>query len=148
MERTGLEQQQALNGWVALHKKMGRGTGKHVPELKEEAKKTLIKCREAVPVWIMPLSRVVESFDIATTAFDVVIIDEASQCDVLGLVAFALAKEVVVVGDHEQVSPYAVGFRTDQIHELIDEILVDIPNRKLYDAKSSVYDLATNRTIR
>ena len=142
VERTGLEQQQALNGWVALHKKMGRGTGKHVPELKEEAKKTLIKCREAVPVWIMPLSRVVESFDIATTAFDVVIIDEASQCDVLGLVAFALAKEVVVVGDHEQVSPYAVGFRTDQIHELIDEILVDIPNRKLYDAKSSVYDLA------
>ena len=142
LNRTGLEQQQALNGWLALHKKMGRGTGKHVPELKEEAKRTLIKCREAVPVWIMPLSRVVESFDIATTQFDVVIIDEASQCDVLGLVAFALAKEVAVVGDHEQVSPYAVGFRTDQIHELMDEILVGIPNRKLYDAKSSVYDLA------
>ncbi|MEE8074136.1 MAG: AAA domain-containing protein [Candidatus Binatia bacterium] len=142
LNRTGLEQQQALNGWLALHKKMGRGTGKHVPELKEEAKKTLIKCREAVPVWIMPLSRVVESFDTATTQFDVVIIDEASQCDVLGLVAFALAKEVVVVGDHEQVSPYAVGFRTDQIHELMDEILVGIPNSKLYDAKSSVYDLA------
>ena len=71
-----------------------------------------------------------------------VIIDEASQCDVLGLVAFAMGKEIVVVGDHEQVSPYAVGFRTDQIHELIDEILVGIPNSKLYDAKSSVYDLA------
>ncbi|HEX9879681.1 MAG TPA: AAA domain-containing protein, partial [Candidatus Binatia bacterium] len=141
-KRTGLEQQQALNGWLALHKKIGKGTGKHVGELKEEAKKTLIKCREAVPVWIMPLSRVVESFDIATSQFDVVIIDEASQCDVLGLVAFAMAKEVVVVGDHEQVSPYAVGFSTDQMQELIDEILVDIPNKKLYDAKSSVYDLA------
>ena len=142
LNRTGLEQQQALNGWLALNKKMGRGTGKQVPELKEEAKKTLIKCREAVPVWIMPLSRAVESFDIATTQFDVVIIDEASQCDVLGLVAFALAKEVVVVGDHEQVSPYAVGFRAEQVSELIDEILVGIPNGKLYDAKSSVYDLA------
>lgn len=142
IKRTGLEQQQALNGWLALHKKIGRGTGKHVGEYKEEAKKTLIKCREAVPVWIMPLSRVVESFDISTAQFDVVIIDEASQCDVLGLVAFAMAKEVVVVGDHEQVSPYAVGFATDQMHELIDEILVDIPNKKLYDAKSSVYDLA------
>jgi len=142
LERTGLEQQQALNGWLALHKKIGRGTGKHVREFKEEAKKTLIKCREAVPVWIMPLSRVVESFDISTTQFDVVIIDEASQCDVLGLVVFALGKEVVVVGDHEQVSPYAVGVGTDQIHELIDEILVGIPNKKLYDAKSSVYDLA------
>ncbi len=142
LERTGLEQQQALNGWLALHKKIGRGTGKHVREFKEEAKKTLIKCREAVPVWIMPLSRVVESFDISTTQFDVVIIDEASQCDVLGLVVFALGKEVVVVGDHEQVSPYAVCVGTDQIHELIDEILVGIPNKKLYDAKSSVYDLA------
>lgn len=142
LKRTGLEQQQALNGWLGLHKKIGKGTGKHVREYKEEAKNTLIKCREAVPVWIMPLSRVVESFDIATSQFDVVIIDEASQCDVLGLVAFALAKEVVVVGDHEQVSPYAVGFGTDQMHELIDEILVDIPNKKLYDAKSSVYDLA------
>ncbi|NIO07421.1 MAG: AAA family ATPase [Deltaproteobacteria bacterium] len=142
LKRTGLEQQQALNGWLGLHKKIGKGTGKHVREYKEEAKNTLIKCREAVPVWIMPLSRVVESFDIATSQFDVVIIDEASQCDVLGLVAFALAREVVVVGDHEQVSPYAVGFGTDQMHELIDEILVDIPNKKLYDAKSSVYDLA------
>ncbi len=52
-----------------------------------EARKTLGECRAAVPVWIMPLSRVIESFDIATTRFDVVIIDEASQSDVLGLVA-------------------------------------------------------------
>ena len=36
-------------------------------------------CRSAVPVWIMPLSRVVESFDLATTRFDVVIIDEAQR---------------------------------------------------------------------
>ena len=142
MKRTGLPEQQALNGWLALNKKIGKGTGKHVRELKEEAKNTLIKCREAVPVWIMPLSRVVESFDVSNTPFDVVIIDEASQCDVLGLVAFALGKEVIVVGDHEQVSPYAVGFKTDQIHELMDEILVDIPNSRLYDAKTSVYDLA------
>ena len=126
-----LEQQQALTGWLGLHKKMGKGTGKNVARLKEEAKKSLVACRSAVPVWIMPLSRVVECFDLATTRFDVVIIDEASQSDVLGLVAFALAKEIVVVGDHEQVSPYAVGQRGDRIHALIDEILKDIPNRHL-----------------
>jgi superfamily I DNA and/or RNA helicase len=71
-------QQQALNGWLALQKKMGKGTGKHVGRLREEAKKTLAECRQAVPVWIMPLSRVIESFDVSTTRFDVVIIDEAS----------------------------------------------------------------------
>lgn len=142
LERTGLEQQQALSGWLGLHKKIGKGTGKHARKLKQDARDALSKCRDAVPVWIMPLSRAVESFDIATSPFDVVIVDEASQCDVMGLVAFAMAKEVIVVGDHEQVSPYAVGFKTDQMHALIDEVLVDIPNSRLYDAKTSVYDLA------
>ena len=142
LRRTGLKQQQALNGWLGLHKKIGKGTGKHVPRLKEEARRTLVECRTAVPVWIMPLSRVVESFDLATTRFDVVIIDEASQSDVMGLVAFALGKEVVVVGDHEQVSPYAIGQRGERIHALIDEILREIPNKQLYDGKTSVYDLA------
>jgi len=142
LERTGLEEQQALAGWLALHKKIGKGTGKNAPRLKEEAKRTLVKCREAVPVWIMPLSRVVESFDLATTRFDVVILDEASQCDILGLVCFAMADEVAVVGDHEQVSPYAVGLKTEKIQGLIDELLGDVPNRQLYDGKTSVYDLA------
>jgi very-short-patch-repair endonuclease len=142
LRRTGLEQQQALTGWLGLHKKIGKGGGKHVARLKQEAKRTLVQCRGAVPVWIMPLSRVVECFDLATTRFDVVIIDEASQSDVLGLVALALGREVVVVGDHEQVSPYAVGQSTDRIQALIDELLTDIPNRQLYDGRTSVYDLA------
>ncbi|HSS01830.1 MAG TPA: AAA domain-containing protein [Kofleriaceae bacterium] len=140
--RTALKQQQALSGWLALHKKIGKGTGKRVGRLKEEARKTLVECRGAVPVWIMPLSRVVESFDIATTRFDVVIIDEASQSDVVGLVAFAMGKEIAVVGDHEQVSPYAVGYKTEAIAGLIDETLTDIPNKQLYDGRTSVYDLA------
>lgn len=142
LRRTGLDQQQALTGWLGLHKKIGKGGGKHVARLKEEAKTKLVECRSAVPVWIMPLSRVTECFDLATTRFDVVILDEASQSDVLGLVAFALGREVVVVGDHEQVSPYAVGQSTDRVNALIDEILTDIPNKRLYDGKTSVYDLA------
>jgi very-short-patch-repair endonuclease len=140
--RTGLDQQQALTGWLGLHKKIGKGGGKNVARLKEEAKTKLVECRSAVPVWIMPLSRVTECFDLATTRFDVVILDEASQSDVLGLAAFALGREVVVVGDHEQVSPYAVGQSTDRVNALIDEILTDIPNKRLYDGKTSVYDLA------
>jgi very-short-patch-repair endonuclease/DNA polymerase III delta prime subunit len=140
--RTGLEQQQALAGWLALHKKIGKGSGKNAARLKEEAKRTLIKCRQAVPVWIMPLSRVMESFDLATTRFDVIILDEASQCDILGLPCFAMAREVAVVGDHEQVSPYAVGHETDKIQALIDELLEDVPNKQLYDGRTSVYDLA------
>jgi hypothetical protein len=142
LHRTGLPEQQALTGWLQLQKKIGKGNGKHVPRLKEEAGRALSRCRTAVPVWIMPLSRVLESFDLVTTRFDVVILDEASQCDVMGLLALALGREVVVVGDHEQVSPYAVGLATDRIRALIDELLPDVPNRQLYDGKTSVYDLA------
>jgi very-short-patch-repair endonuclease len=141
-ERTGLKQQQALNGWLGLHRKIGRGTGKLVGKLKEEARKTLLECYQGVPVWIMPVSRALESFELGTIQFDVIIIDEASQSDVLGLGVLALGKKIVVIGDHEQVSPYAVGFEIDRVQGLIDEFLDGIPNKQLYDGKTSVYDLA------
>jgi very-short-patch-repair endonuclease len=142
VERTGLKQQQALNGWLGLYRKIGKGTGKLVGKFKDEARRVLLECHQAVPVWIMPLSRALESFELGTITFDVVIIDEASQCDVLGLAAFGLAKKVVVIGDHEQVSPYAIGFELDRVQGLIDEFLDGIPNKQLYDGKTSVYDLA------
>ena len=66
----------------------------------------------AVPVWIAPLSRVAESFDARASRFDVVIIDEASQCDVMGLIALYLGAQIVVVGDDQQVTPAAVGDRS------------------------------------
>ena len=73
------------------------------------AKDLMVKCREAVPVWIMPLSRVVEQFDPISTRFDVLIVDEASQSDAFALLAMTMARKVVIVGDDEQVSPMAVG---------------------------------------
>ena len=142
VERTSLKQQQALNGWLGIYRKIGKGTGKLVGKLKEEARKSLSECHQAVPVWIMPVSRALESFGLGTIDFDVIIVDEASQCDVLGLAAFGLGKKIVVIGDHEQVSPYAVGFEIDRVQGLIDEFLDGIPNKQLYDGKTSVYDLA------
>jgi very-short-patch-repair endonuclease len=99
------------------------------------------ECREAVPVWIMPLSRVADSFS-ASSRFDVVIIDEASQSDVMALVALYMGDGAIIVGDNEQVSPEAVGQDLDEVQRLIDEHLADIPNGHLYDGKTSIYDLA------
>ena len=90
----------------------------------------------------MPLSRVVENFDPHITRFDVVIIDEASQSDVMALVALYLGKTVLVVGDHEQVSPSAVGQDLGIIQNLIFQYLPGIPNSDLYDGQISIYDLA------
>jgi very-short-patch-repair endonuclease len=85
---------------------------------------------------------VVENFDPRTTRFDVVIIDEASQSDVMALVALYLGKTVLVVGDHEQVSPSAVGQDLGVIQNLIFQYLRGIPNSDLYDGQISIYDLA------
>lgn len=142
LKRITLSEQQALVGYLNIVKKIGAGTGKRVPKLRAEARRKTSECRKAVPVWIMPLARVAENFDPKYARFDTVIIDEASQCDVMGLIAMYMARQVVIVGDHEQVSPVAVGQKLEIIDHLIEEHLQGIPNNILYDGQRSVYDLA------
>jgi very-short-patch-repair endonuclease len=140
--RTSSRQRQALVGWLDTIRRIGKGHGIRVSLLRTEAARKMSECRGAVPVWVMPLSRVVENFDPHTTRFDVVIIDEASQSDVMALVALYLGKTVLVVGDHEQVSPSAVGQDLGVIQNLIFQYLRGIPNADLYDGQISIYDLA------
>src|SRR6202158_2851299 len=140
--RTSPRQRQALVGWLDTIRRIGKGHGVRVALLRAEAARKMSECRGAVPVWVMPLSRVVENFDPRATRFDVVIIDEASQSDVMALVALYLGKTVLVVGDHEQVSPSAVGQDLGIIQNLIFQYLPGIPNSDLYDGQISIYDLA------
>jgi very-short-patch-repair endonuclease len=140
--RTTPRQRQALVGWLDTIRRIGKGHGVRVALLRSEAARKMSECRGAVPVWVMPLSRVVENFDPCVTQFDVVIIDEASQSDVMALVALYLGKTVLVVGDHEQVSPSAVGQDLGIIQNLIFQFLPGIPNADLYDGQISIYDLA------
>ena len=140
--RTSSRQRQALVGWLDTIRRIGKGHGIRVSLLRAEAARKMSECRGAVPVWVMPLSRVVENFDPRSTRFDVVIIDEASQSDVMALVALYLGKTALVVGDHEQVSPSAVGQDLGVIQNLIYQYLRGIPNSDLYDGQISIYDLA------
>lgn len=133
---------QAIEGWKQLILKMGAGKGKNRELLKLEARKLMPKCQKAVPVWIMPLDKVAEHFDPRENLFDVVIIDEASQADVTALIALYLGKQVLIVGDDEQVSPLAVGENTEEIERLIKTYLEDIPNHYLYSGRFSIYELA------
>ena len=140
--RQGLLTGPTISGWLLIVRKLGNGQGKLAPQLRAQAKELMAECREAVPVWIMPLSRVVEQFDPIATRFDVLIIDEASQSDAFALLALTMARKVVIVGDDEQVSPMAVGKALGPIQNLINTHLEGIPHNQLYDPKTSVYDLA------
>ena len=99
------------------------------------------KCADAVPVWIMPISIMAESFDPASTRFDVVIIDESSQADLNALIPLYLGKQIIVVGDHEQVTPLGVGKGQTILDNLRKSMLQDIPNSHLFDNQSSIYDI-------
>jgi len=135
-------QVQAIEGWRQLIRKIGAGKGKRAEKLKSEARKLMPYCQGAVPVWIMPLNKVVENFNPQENKFDVVIIDEASQADIMALVALYLGKQVIIVGDNEQVSPLAIGEKTEEMDRIIQEYLRDIPNHFLYSGRFSIYDLA------
>jgi very-short-patch-repair endonuclease len=140
--RTSKEQHRALMAWLDLVRRVGKGTGKRATEYQRDARKQLATARAAVPVWIMPLARVAESFAPGEKLFDVVILDEASQCDLGALVAFSMAKRVVVVGDDEQVSPLDIGTKVEDVMALQEEWLGDLPDKNLFDGRASAYEIA------
>lgn len=109
---------QALNGWKLTVKKIGKGTGKNAPKYRAEARKLMVKCQEAVPSWIMPIGKALETLNPRQNIFDVVIIDEASQSDISSLAILYMGKKLIIVGDDKQVSPMAIGVEMESINRL------------------------------
>ena len=139
-----LDMRHALQGWKQTVKKIGKGTGKTAPALRAEARKLMSKCQDAVPAWIMPITRALESLDPRENQFDIVIIDEASQSDISSLAILYMGKKLIIVGDDKQVSPMAVGVEVGKMSALQEMFIKDkIPNAHLYDGKTSIYDVAS-----
>ena len=134
---------QALKGWELTIKKIGKGTGKNAAKYKAQARELMSKCQNAVPCWIMPINKAIESLKPGENEFDVIIIDEASQSDISSLAIAYLGKKMIVVGDDKQVSPMAIGVEYDRIVDL-QEMLIKgkIPNSHLYSTKTSLYDIS------
>lgn len=139
-----IDMKQALNGWKLTVKKIGKGTGKNAPLYRAQARKLMAKCQNAVPAWIMTINKALESLNPIKNSFDVIIIDEASQSDISSLAILYMGKKLIIVGDDKQVSPMAVGVQTDKINA-INQLYIagKIPNSHLYDAKTSIYDIAS-----
>ncbi|MDY7106776.1 MAG: AAA domain-containing protein [Actinomycetota bacterium] len=141
-ERLTDAERSALSAWAQALKKVGKGTGKYAAKWRGVAQREMAQAQSAVPVWIMPAHRVVESFDPAAAHFDVVIVDESSQCDIFALAALGLADKAIVVGDDKQISPAAVGTDQSKVHDLISQHIAQLPHAELLDVTSSLYDIA------
>ena len=132
-----------LNSYKNAQTKIGKGFGKNAPKFKKEAKESMKKCQRAVPVWIMSTTKVVETMNAKENKFDVIIIDEASQCDISNIAIMYMAKKVVIVGDDEQVSPSNIGFNLDDVNKLMDlYINKNFDNPSNFDPLNSLFDVA------
>ncbi|MBI1745767.1 MAG: AAA family ATPase [Acidobacteria bacterium] len=138
--RLNEEHRRHMEAWQQSMRRLGKGTGKHAPRHRREAQGHLNECREAVPAWVMPLHRVWDTVSPAPGMFDVIIIDEASQCGVEALPLFYLGKKILIVGDDKQISPDAVGLPRDAVHRLMEEFLHDFQFRSSFDIESSLFD--------
>lgn len=132
----------ALERWRLAVQKLGKGKSKWAWRKEKVVQQEMHQAQNAVPVWIMPLYRVSETIPSEFASFDVVIVDEASQCDVRAFLALARGKKVIVVGDPEQISPAAVGIPEVEVQRLIKEFLGEIPGGHFFDLKTSLYDIA------
>ncbi|NLO32613.1 MAG: AAA family ATPase [Candidatus Hydrogenedentes bacterium] len=129
-----------MEAWRQSMRRLGKGTGKYAPRHRREAQGHLDECREAVPAWVMPLHRVWDTVSPAPGMFDVIIVDEASQCGVEALPLLYLGKKILIVGDDKQISPDAVGLSRDSVHRLMEEFLHDFQYKSSFDVESSLFD--------
>ncbi|GAA0337329.1 AAA domain-containing protein [Bacillus carboniphilus] len=143
LERTSREQKRSLFAWLKAIQRIGKGTGKYAGVYRKEASKEMKTARGAIPVWIMPINRVIENIELTNELFDVVIVDESSQSTLFSLSALLRGKKAVIVGDDNQISPDSVGTDISEVHELIERHLYNIPNKLQFEMKTSLYDTAS-----
>lgn len=133
----------ALNIWLDAMKRYGKGTGKNAANYLATARHALPKAMNAMPVWIMPLHKVMDNFNPAVSRlFDVIIVDESSQCDLLSVGVLALARKAVIVGDDKQTSPSNAFKSLDKIAALQNRYIPDIPGRSLLTFDDSLYSMS------
>lgn len=140
--RTSESQKRSLFTWMESIKRIGKGTGKQAAKYRKLAQKEMENCKDVIPVWIMPLNKVIENIKLHNDLFDVVIMDESSQSDISAITALLRGKRAVIVGDECQISPEAIGKDNEMVENLISRYLKDVPHAEWFDLKTSLYHTA------
>ncbi len=136
----------ALESYRTAIRKIGQGTGPNAIRYRRDAQKAMLDAQGAIPCWIMSHAKVSESMPALLGAFDLVIVDEASQSNLWALPAVLRGKKILVVGDDKQVSPEGGFISAAKILSLRERFLTDqayaqdlTPEKSLYDIASTVF---------
>ncbi len=133
----------ALETYRTAVRRIGMGTGPNATRHRRDAQKAMHDAQGAVPCWVMSHAKVSETLPAQLGAFDLVIVDEASQSDLWALPAVLRGKKILVVGDDKQVSPDGGFMSSVRIQELKDRFLANQPFSAVLTPEKSLYDLAS-----
>ncbi len=109
--------------------------------VRRRAQQALEKCYPAIPCWVMPWNKVNEMLPKVLGAFDLVVVDEASQSGITELLSLWRGKKALVIGDDKQVSPTEF-LKFSDLERLFDTHTGDLPNRNTLSPTNSLFDVA------
>jgi very-short-patch-repair endonuclease len=132
----------ALRAFADIIRRLASGKGQRAALYRQDSRRAMENCYDAVPCWIMPTWRVSEQLPASFDAFDLVILDEASQSDARELPALLRGRKILVVGDDRQVSPSAAFLSIANIGRLRENFLSEFPYRAQVEPGASLYDLS------
>ncbi|MFE2712935.1 AAA domain-containing protein [Streptomyces mirabilis] len=147
VSRMTTKHKQALAAYASAVANAGQGTTEYGRRHQRHARSAMQTAQGAVPAWIMPLNQVAETISPEPDSFDVVIVDEASQVGLDGLLLLWLAPRIIVVGDDRQCAPFYSGSKHDRITQIFDERMAGLEpwQREGFDPKSNLYELLQSR---
>lgn len=148
LKRMTAHQEQALKSYQEHISNLGKGTGKWAHRFAWAAREAMVEARGAVPAWIMPMQGVIDTIPPDRDAFDVVIVDEASQSGIEALFLLWLAPRVIVVGDERQCAPSTiVRGGHQQIYDRLDDYLDDVPEflKMAFTPQANLFSLLSTR---
>jgi hypothetical protein len=112
-------------------------------QLQTQRVRTLQKILKFLPVWVVTNLSAKNSFPLKSNIFDILIIDEASQCDLAStLPLFYRAKHIVIIGDPYQLKHISLLTETQDrslavTHHISEELFTNVSY-----TKNSLYDFA------
>ena len=142
------EQRASLSAWRNDIINIGKGHGKNTARNMASAVANMQLAREVVPIWIMQQHTAISFFpDPEPGQFDLLIVDEASQCDISMLNLIFRCKKCLIVGDENQtsVATQARLFPIARTNQLLDRYLIHHPFRQQFNINNrsaSIYTLS------
>ncbi|MDQ8703551.1 AAA domain-containing protein [Streptomyces sp. LHD-70] len=126
LDRLTIRQKQALSSYADAMARAGSRTSPSARRHLRNARSAMRDAMGAVPAWVMPVKQAAATLPPEPDSFDVVIVDEASQVGLDGLMLLWLAPRVIIVGDDRQCVPAFLPSNHERLRRRLDDLLPDL----------------------